>query len=254
MIPQNVKLGKLAPKPSAKTLKLRTYLHSDAPVIPATQAWDHCFRAWTMLKNDVIGCCTVAAIAHMVQLWTAYHGTMVKPTADQVIEVYSAITGYDPSQTDASGFNPTDNGAAISDVLEYWRKVGIAGHKIDGWAQIDHTNIQETKTAIYLFGGINPGLQVPQSAMDQALSGREWKVVKHDGGILGGHSVPVFDYSPTDGVCATWGMKQMFTWDFWLRYVDESYAIISLDWLDKQGVAPNHINLEALRADLKSLS
>jgi hypothetical protein len=35
--------------------------------------------------------------------------------------------------------------------------------------------------------------------------------------------------------------------------MDECYAIISLDWLDKQGVAPNHLNLDALRADLKSL-
>jgi hypothetical protein len=183
----------------------------------------------------------------MVQLWSATTGTMVKPSVAEVIKVYSAVSGYDP----VTGAN--DNGAAISDVLNYWRSYGIAGHKIDGWAQIDHTNIQEVKQAIYLFGGVNPGLQVPQSAMDQFQSGQPWSLVNNDGGIVGGHSVPAFSYSPTGGTVATWGAKEGFSWNFWLAYVDECYCIISLDWLYKNGVAPSHLNLTALRADLAAL-
>ena len=167
-------------------------------MIPAVKAWDAAFKAWPMDGNDVIGDCTVAAIAHMVMLWTATTGVMVKPTRDQVVAVYSAITGYDP----VTGAN--DNGAAITDVLEYWRTKGIAGHKIDGWAQVDQTNLQEIKQAIYLFGGVNPGLQLPQSAMDQSKNGQPWTVLKRDGGILGGHSVPAFDYTADGGTAATW--------------------------------------------------
>ena len=241
------RLGKLAPKANYKTLRLRNYLHSSAPPIPATKAWDAAFKAWPMDGNDVIGDCTVAAIAHMVMLWTATTGQMVKPTRDQVVAVYSAITGYDPE----TGAN--DNGAAITDVLDYWRTKGIAGHKIDGWAQIDQTNLQEVKQAIYLFGGVNPGLQVPQSAMDQSQNGQPWTVLKRDGGIIGGHSVPAFDYNANGGTAATWGMRQDFTWNFWLKYMDECYAIVSLDWLYKNGVSPSFLNLAALRADLKAL-
>jgi hypothetical protein len=249
----NFKFGKLAPKANYKTLRLRNYLHSNAPVVPATQTWDYAFQAWPMDANDTVGDCTCAAIAHMVMLWTAYQGKMVRPTTQQVLEVYSAVTGYDPNQTQPDGSNPTDNGANITDILNYWRSTGIAGHKIDGWAQIDHTNIQEVKQAIYLFGGVNPGFQVPQSAMDQNSQGQPWTVVPNDGGIVGGHSVPAFDYSPTGGTVSTWGMKQAFDWNFWLKYMDECYCIISLDWLRQNGVAPNHLNLAQLEADLKAL-
>lgn len=244
---KNLKLGKLAPKANYKTLRLRNYLHSNAPAIPATQAWDAKFNAWTMDGNDVYGDCCFAAVAHMLSLWTATTGKMVKPTEAQVLKMYSAVTGFNPK----TGAN--DNGAAISDVMNYWQTHGLAGHKIDGWAQIDHTNLQEVKTAIYLFGCVNPGLQVPQSAMDQFGNGEPWTVVSDDGGILGGHSVPAFSYSPNGGTVSTWGAKEGFSWNFWMTYVDECYAPLSLDFLYANGVAPNHLNLDALRADLKAL-
>ena len=243
----NRKLGKLAPKRNIRTLRLARYLHSNAPVVPAFEDWSADFKAWTMDGNDTIGDCTCAAIAHMVSLWTAFQGSMVKPTKDQTVAVYSAVTGYDP----ITGAN--DNGAAITDVLNYWRTVGIAGHKIDGWAQVDNTNLPEVKQAIYLFGGIDIGLQVPQSAMDQNANGEEWSVVHNDGGIVGGHSIPAFDFNRSYGRGATWGMNQAFEWHFWMKYVDECYAPISMDWLNSKGISPSHLNLNQLWADLKSL-
>jgi hypothetical protein len=247
------KLGKLAPKGNYRALKLRNYLHSAAPVIPAAKAWDAAFKAWPMDGNDTISDCTTAAMAHMVMLWTAYTGTMVRPTLAQVIAVYSAITGYDPTQTDPNGNNPTDTGAALTDVLEYWRTKGIAGHKIDGYAQVDPTNLKEVKQAIYLFGGVDTGVQLPQSAEDQTQNGQPWTVVAQDGGILGGHSVPAFDYTAAGGTVATWGQRQDFTWNWWLKYVDECYVPLSLDWLYKTGVSPSFLNLAALRTDLAAL-
>ena len=246
-MPTGRMLGKLAPKRNFRSLRLSNYLHSTAPVIPSSEAWSHAFKAWTMDANDQIGDCTVAAVAHMVSLWTAYNGQMVKPTRNQVVQAYSDITGYDP----ATGAN--DNGAAITDVLNYWTRVGIAGHKIDGWVQVDNTNLQEVKQAVYLFGGLDIGLQVPQSAMDQNLAGLPWEVVPFDGGILGGHSIAAFDFSPAQGRGATWGMNQAWTWNFWLTYVDECYAPISMDWLNKRGISPSHLNYNQLWADLKSI-
>jgi hypothetical protein len=237
--------GRLAPKVNAKTLRFENYVHSDHPVIPPSVDWDYKFKAWTMAGNDTIGDCTVAAIAHMVMLWTAFTGTMVRPTRDQVVQVYSEITGY-------NGDPATDNGAAITDVLDYWQRKGIAGHKIDGWVQIDHTNIQQVKQAIYVFGAVNLGFNVPDSAMIQNSQGQDWSVVPNDGGIDGGHSVPVFDFTPANWDCATWGMNQRGTWPFWMKYGDEAYAPLSLDWLYKSGIAPSHLNLAQLRADLKA--
>jgi hypothetical protein len=48
----------------------------------------------------------------------------------------------------------------------------------------------------------------------------------------------------------TWGRLQELTWLFWDRYVDEVYAILSVDFLDEAGQAPNGFDLAALTADL----
>ena len=48
----------------------------------------------------------------------------------------------------------------------------------------------------------------------------------------------------------TWGRLQELTWPFWDRYVDEVYAILSVDFLDEAGEAPNGLDLAALKADL----
>jgi len=42
------------------------------------------------------------------------------------------------------------------------------------------------------------------------------------------------------------------TWSFWNAYCDESYAIISPDFVGKQ-TAPSGFDLAALQADLKEV-
>jgi hypothetical protein len=241
-------LGKTPPKFNKRTLRLGNYLIPDAPPIPPTKTyWEYKVPAWTMAKNDTVGDCTCAAIAHMVMLWTAHAGAMVTPSDTDVLAVYSAVTGYDP----ATGLN--DNGAAITDVLEYWRTTGIAGHKIDGWASIDNTNQRTVKQAIYLFGGIDIGVNLPNSAMDQTNAKAAWTVLPDDGGIDGGHSIPLFGYGADGTTAVTWGQLQPMTWDWFAKYADESYAVVSKDWLDANGDAPNHLDIAALVADLAAL-
>jgi hypothetical protein len=178
--------------------------------------------------------------------WTAHTGTMVTPTTQEVLAAYTAITGYD-------GTEATDNGAAITDVLDYWQKTGLCGHKIDAWVQIDHTNLDHVKQAIYLFGGLNIGVQLPQSAMDQNKANESWSVVANDGGILGGHSIVNFGYGSLGTTVVTWGALQGMRWDWFAKYCDEAYAIVSLDWLNVSGVAPSHLNLAALTDAVEGL-
>src|SRR5580698_5360811 len=150
-----MKFGKLAPKKNSKTLLLSKYLTTTLPATlpPAPEKVWREYKVppslWGMLGNDTIGDCTCAAIAHFLMLVTAHTGTMVTPSVSDVLSVYSAVSGYDP----ATGAN--DNGAAITDVLEYWRTTGISGHKILAWAAIDPTNIPEVKQGIWLFGGVD---------------------------------------------------------------------------------------------------
>jgi hypothetical protein len=242
------KLGKLAPKHNARTLRYSVFVRPDAPPLPPEKTyWEYLVKSYPMMKNDSVGDCTCACIGHLIQLWTAHTGTMLTPTDDDVLAVYSAVTGYNPS----TGEN--DNGAAITDILDYVRQNGLAGHKIDGWAQIDQTNHTHVAQAIYLFGGLDIGFNVPQSAMNQNQAHETWTVLPDDGGIIGGHSVPVVGYGAKGCTCVTWGALQQMTWEFFDKYCDEGYAPLSLDWLACSGEAPNHLNVEALRQMLTIL-
>jgi hypothetical protein len=251
-MPRNgMMLGKLAPKFNRKTLAFSKYLLPSAPPPPPSKAYYEYkipASAWGMLGNDQYGCCTCAGPGHEIMNRTAHSGTMAKITTDDVLAMYAAICpGFNPV-TDAN-----DNGAAITDALNYLLTTGLAGHKIDGWAAIDNTNIVSIKQGVYLFGSVNIGVNLPNSAMDQTQAGQPWDVVANDGGIDGGHCIPIMGYGAAGCTCITWGALQQMSWEWFAKYCDEAYAEISSDWLDAQGVAPNSLNMATLQADLNAL-
>ena len=254
----NFKLGKLPPKKNPRTLLLSKYLLPQAPgglpTAPPKSYWEYKIPAgaWEMFGNDTIGDCTCAAIAHMLMCVTAHTGKIVVPTLADVLAVYSAVTGYDPAQQQPDGSNPTDQGAAITDILAYWRDTGIAGHKILGSAAIDVGNRAHVEQGNYIFGGVDIGFNVPQSAMDQVDAREPWDVVPDDGGIVGGHSVPIFGYGSQGATCITWAALQQMGWPFFQKYCDEGYVVVTRNWLNAaSGLAPNALDLDALTADLK---
>lgn len=253
------KLGKLDPKAHLKSIPLRSLLTEEFPAVPGKVYWEYKLDQdkLQMFRNDEVGCCTVAAVGHMIMNMTAHTGTQVTPTDEQIIEAYSKITGYDPSQTDSSGFNPTDNGAAITDVLEYWRTTGIAGHQILGWTTFDAHNHNLMQVAQYLFSAADVGVQLPAYAMQQFEDGQNWvldlQAAARNGGIEGGHCIPFFGYGSQGSRCITWGKEQAATLAWLAQYMDESYAVISPDWFDRVDKAPNGFNKDLLWKLLKNL-
>ena len=244
------KLGKLAPKFNRKSLTLSKYLTSDIPAAPAKVYREYKIpeNLWGMDANDRIGDCTCAAVAHLLMLATIHTGSIVIPSTQQVVDMYSAVSGYN-QQTGAN-----DNGAVISDVLNYWQTTGLDGHKILGWAQIDHTNIEEVKQAIWLFGGVDIGVQLPNSAMSQFDAGQAWDIVDPDGGIDGGHCVCLFGYGSDGCTCVTWGQTQQMSWAWFSKYCDEAYAIITSDWIVQATQKTiSGFDLSTLQHDLRQL-
>jgi hypothetical protein len=245
------KLGKLAPKEHPKTLKFSMFLKANAPPPPPAKVFRE-YRvpmdAWEFYANDKIGDCTCAAVAHQLMLTTAHTGRMVVPELADVIEMYSAISGYDPN----TGYN--DNGAAITDALDYWQTHGLAGHKILAWAQIDHKNLKHRNQGVYIFGAVNLGVQLPASAQRQFSENRTWDVVKRSP-ILGGHCIIEPGYGRKGRNYVTWGkgdQKGTNAWD--KKYTDEAYLVIDQSWLNEaSGLAPNSMDLDALTAALKAL-
>jgi len=238
---------------AAAKLKLAKYLTA-VPPAPAKvyREYKVPLNLWGMFANDRVGDCTCACIAHILMLFTSHTGKMVTPTQQQVLDAYSAITGYDPAQTDASGNNPTDTGANISDVLNYWKNVGIAGHKIIAWASVDPKNIAEVKQAIWLFGGLDVGIEVFSSMEAQFAAHQPWD--DPSGDDLGGHSVPIFGYGSDGNTCVTWATLQQMGWPTFSQICSEAYVVITQDWLDQQGKTPSGFDLATLQADMQALA
>lgn len=249
-----VKLGKKAPKIDSRTLKLAKYFTEVLPPPPASVDWTASITDWGMMKNDILGDCTIAGVAHAVQSLTSL-GTGVELTLpDWIVEFYySSWDGWKP------GDPSTDQGGVEVDVLNNWRKYGFGyrshhtgATKLLAFADPDPKNITHVKQAINLFGGVYIGLALPTSAQGQA----EWDVVG-DGqtgdsapGSWGGHCVWCPKYDDTYVYCVTWGSIVRMTWAFWLAYCDEAHALLSPDFIATTGLSASGFDLATLTSDL----
>jgi hypothetical protein len=203
---------------------------------------------WGPMLNDRIGDCTCATAGHMRMGWSAAaKGTPVAVADADILTAYEAVSGYNP----ATGAN--DSGAACVNVLDYWQTVGIAGNKIAGYVAIDPTNATEVMQAIYLFGGVYAGINLPKSAEDQTDAGQVWDLTWFSP-ILGGHAIPYLAYGQGGVTAVTWGKQQPASWRFVAHQTDELYAIIDTDFLDAAGKTPTGLDYAGLIAAMPLLS
>lgn len=242
------KLGRKAIKVDSRNLRLARYLTTELPTAPAQADYSKGITDWGEMLNDSLGCCTIAAVGHAVQVWTACTTGAMASVPDSVIQrYYSQWDGYDP--TDPT----TDQGGIALDVLNNWRTQGFAGHKLLAHVVVSSQNIEMVKQAINLFGGVYIGVSLPLSAQGQDV----WNVGSGPSaavGSWGGHCVYVVGYDATGVTCITWGKLQRMTWNFWSRYVDEAHPLLSPDFIAANNYAPNGLDLQQLQADLACIT
>jgi hypothetical protein len=250
--------GRLAPYPEETHPRVKlapAFNKAVLPPPPVSVNWYGAVTSWPMLYNDQAGDCVEAEQGHHEQVFTTYGlGKPVTFTDADAIAAYSAITGYDPSQDGPNG-NPTDQGTVIQSAMDYWRKVGFAGRKIAAFAEVNVKDEVELKTALALLGPLSGGMNFPAVAMQQFNDGKPWDVVKHDGGIEGGHCVCIVGYDDTFVYCITWGAVQKMTWAFFRKYFEELWAPISTEWVNEQtGLDPEGVDLSVVGDQFASLT
>lgn len=241
------KLGRL--KPYTPEQKKRMYASAflrpaELPATPTVVDYVSKVSDWPMYGNDQLGDCTCAAAGHMIEAWTDYgQGKTVKISDNDVLKAYEAVSGY------REGHPETDQGAVMQDVLDYWRKTGIGGHKILAFAQLDLSNADEIKAALYLFGHVYLGINFPAIAMEQFDEGKPWDAVKRDGGIEGGHAIDM-GYAETgkNHKVITWAKVQEMTPAFFEKYVEEAWVVVSQEWINAVGKNPAGLDTGALNA------
>lgn len=244
-------LGKLAPHPEETHPRVKLSNHLSVATLPPTPAvvdYASKVRSWPVYMNDKLGDCTCAGIAHSVQAWTAYAKGLVTLPDSAVLALYELL-GYVP------GDPSTDKGAVEQDVLKVVQEHGIGGHKILAYAQVNHKDPDEMKTALNLFGSVYLGAQIPQSALDQNGAGQPWSVV---GGspIVGGHAFVAqrWDVSSAPMEVVTWGQLQRVDIEWWMDYGDEAWVIITEDWFLANGNSASGVNTVQLGDEFSILT
>ena len=254
-----MKLGKLPSVNDPRTLKLAKYFLDTLPPAPPSVDYTCGITSFGEMLNDNLSDCVIAACGHAEQIWTAVLGDEYTATDAQVEQRYSEWCGYVPG-------NPgTDNGCIELDVLNGWRKKGFWKHLLIGYADPDPMNLEHIKQAIYLFGGVFIGVQLPVSAQTQNV----WDVSSGPDAIpgsWGGHGIFVPKYrTDTDGnlifTGITWGELIDITQAFWTYndpdngpYLDEAHALIGWDFVTRKGKTPVGLDIAQMKTDVQLLT
>jgi hypothetical protein len=242
--------GVLPNDPAKPRLRLGPRL-TGTPTPPTAVNWDRPVKAWPMLANDSVGDCVFAAIGHTIQTWTANASSEVVLTNAEVLAAYSAVTGYDPRDPS------TDQGTVMQDAFSYWRKSGVAGHKILAFAEVDHRSLVELESAVALFGEVLLAIDFPDSAMDQFNEGQPWDVV-YGAKSEGGHAICSARYDTGNKsapwTVITWGREQPVTTRFLSKYLREAWVAVAPEWVAANGTTPSGLDLHGLGEDFAQLT
>jgi hypothetical protein len=245
-------LGKKRAVIDSRTLRFGAYLKPGMAPPPDSVDYGKAIQKWPMYLNDQYGDCTVAAVGHMIQDWTANAGGEVTPTDNDVLKFYEHFTTPGP-----------ENGCNMLDVLKFWKSKGFGSKKdkITAFAKLELGNITEAKDSVNLFGSCYIGVSLPDSVVPP---GQDWDkipwVVPSQGPVgsaapnpNNGHCICAVAYDSRNMYIVSWGVVKSMSWQFYQAYADESYAVLSNDFL-KGGKAPTGFDLAQLKQDLNEIS
>ena len=237
-VPFEFKLGRLE-KVALSLPPLNTYF--DGGKLPAAPL--KCAYAlkthYPMADNNSLGDCVLAGHVHLTQAVAQENGGVYTYPGDVATkDEYFKLTGG------------ADTGLVESTFLQTAKNSPVLGSQIDTFGVLDHANVEEVKSAIYTFGGAFLGVALPQSAQNQFPG--TWSVVPNSP-IIGGHCIVAIGYDARFVYVVTWGTVIRCTWEWFTTYVDEAYAIIYTEEVQKNRGPLKQLDIARLRADIASL-
>ena len=212
-------------------------------------------REWQMLGNDEWGLCAIDAPMHEIMALTGASARTPAPfTTAGAIRGYEVLGGFDP-KAGPPGSNPTDQGLEVRAVYKYRRKWGIPDatrkrHRVGYYLRVDWRDEELVELAKRLFGAVNYGLNLPESALGQSNRHEPWDVAPGSP-IIGGHDVT--DLAEPSKII-TWGAVQDATPAFRRTYTEECWASTAPDLFNDLGLSPEGLDVEKLHADYLAIS
>lgn len=234
---ERYKLGRLPAVRPVALADLAVYA-SALPAPPA--AVDVPKAPYPIDGNDRYGDCTIAGVAHLIAAWNAeVKDNDHVPNGNQVVAQYFKLSGG------------TDTGLNEHDVLRTWQRSGLFGHRIAAYAPVQPTDIAGLHRAVAFYGGAYLGIECPESCQEQFQAGKPW-TYEPDAPIEGGHCIVALGYDAHYVYCATWGGVAPVTYAFLAHYLEETWAVIPAQFVDK-GHDALGVNLAALQGAISKL-
>lgn len=229
-----------AAKPTMGTLS--NYVRGVVPSPPASFDYSSKVKNYPMALNDTYGDCTIAGVVHMLQLSYAELGETFEYPGDEAIKnEYFKLT------------NGNDAGLVEHDVLKTWMNDGLFKNKISAYAPVNIKNHSEIAAAIYLFGSVYLGVEMPPSAEEQFESNKPWDVSQPIEEPSGGHCVVATGCNELGIEIITWGSTASMTWAWWDAYGSEAWVVIPEAFIELDHGPVWNINILTLQEDLKNL-
>lgn len=186
----------------------------------------------------------------MIQLVSAINGHEFRLTDAQAEQLYQKF-GYVP------GNSATDNGADENEVLHHWLHNLVDSHRLYGTATVSVRNLGGLRQAIWLFGTVYFGIDLPALAENQTVvelvrvrphrSKRGSWLLGRTCGVLVG---PVH---PQHCRCDYLGSELVMTDRFLQIYVAEAHVPLIGDWIGGNGKCLDGSDLPLLQRDLTSM-
>lgn len=228
---ETMKLGRRPPK-NAPALRLSTVLTGVTPLHPVAVNHFANVRDWGLYGNDRYGDCGPTSVANLRKLTTLYlTGTEQSPSQDDVLDLYrrSGNPAFNPNDPEGPG----DQGVDMQTMLEAVHSGGIAGVKCDGFAKVDHTNLDELRAAVAIFGGLLLGVNL-ETAQQRQTSRGVWDWA--NSAEWGGHAVLTGSYTSaqtgSDLAVVTWAEVVGLTQAFERHQIEEAWVVI---WPELRG-------------------
>ncbi|MCQ8277858.1 hypothetical protein NFI95_05295 [Acetobacteraceae bacterium KSS8] len=255
---RSLKLGRKPARIDIRTPKLGVMLSAQLPAPPASCDHGALFSGWKLWRNGDqlgghdqtipgLGDCTAVSVASAIRVMTGGRGGEIELSDEQVVGIYEA-NGYDPTRP------ATDQGAVELDVLDRWCQDGYAiGRQapdvLTAYGTVDYTHPDSVRRAIAMLGGLYIGLALPDYALVQ---GTDWCAQASRPPSVGGHAVFLHGYDADWLYLNSWGERKRMDWGFFRNYCDESYGLLSRDWLDTRGHSPMHESFDVVAQELQA--
>jgi len=236
--------GKRGKGKAVKPMMSAISSYISAPLITPPRSFDYSnkVKSYPMALNDELGDCTIAGVIHMLQLAYAELDEVFEyPGDDAVRAEYMKLTGG------------ADNGLVEHDVLQAWMKDGLFGTKISAYAPVNIKNRDEMAAAIYLFGSVYLGVEMPPDAEWQFESHQPWHVSHGAEQPTGGHCVVATGCNRFGIDIITWGSTESMTWQWWELYGSEAWVVIPEAFIELDHGPVWSIDTLQLQEDLKNL-